>query len=389
MKEHSESSQSRFLRPATGLPSGHEDGLKPLYPLDLSMVNSFSDMAYALAETPFAGREVGQAVDTLTKMAKDPDAFVVMTVSGAMTPAKMGLIIADMIDRGMVQAIVSTGALMAHGFVESVGRNHFWAEEGIPDTEWFVRGYNRIHRALEPERNLDEVEEIFNHVMSTVDTNSVLSSREITHLLGAYLGKSVEGRGILKSAYQRGVPVFIPAFTDSELGLDMGLFNLARVEEGLKPINFNPFKDLDFYAELIRSQSGKKLGIFTVGGGVPRNWAQQIGPYLDLQEKRMKKRNPDHQLSNPVMFHYALRICPDDVGWGGLSGCTYEEGKSWGKFWPDAVTTEVKQDATVVWPFIAKATFERLGDKPIRKNVYAGPEAVKEIANLIDQRYQI
>ena len=105
--------------------TGFDDNLTPLEPLDLSKINDFDDMLRAQSLTAFGGRTVGEAVDTLFKMITDKDTFVVMTLSGAMTPAKMGLLICEMVERGFVHAIVSTGALMTHGFVESSGKKHF------------------------------------------------------------------------------------------------------------------------------------------------------------------------------------------------------------------------------------------------------------------------
>ena len=93
-------------------------------------------------------------------MIEDPDCFVVMTLSGAMTIAKMGKIICTMLDRGMVQAIVSTGALMAHGMSEAVGQTHYKYQPVMDDVELFEKGYNRVYDTLEMELNLNHVEEV-------------------------------------------------------------------------------------------------------------------------------------------------------------------------------------------------------------------------------------
>ena len=78
-----------------------------------------------MGNTAFTGRQVGEGADVLEAMARDKECFVVMTLAGAMTVAKQGLIITELIDRGIVNAIISTGALMAHGLVEAAGRSHF------------------------------------------------------------------------------------------------------------------------------------------------------------------------------------------------------------------------------------------------------------------------
>ena len=105
-----------------------EDKLIPLEPLDLTKVKSIDDLVRAMSKTAFTGRQLGEAADVLEAMARDEECFVVMTLSGAMTVAKQGLIVTELIDRGIVNAVVSTGALMAHGLVEATGRAHFRAQ---------------------------------------------------------------------------------------------------------------------------------------------------------------------------------------------------------------------------------------------------------------------
>ena len=128
-----------------------EDRLVPLEPLDLSQVHSIDDLVRAMSKTAFTGRQLGEAADVLEAMARDKDCFVVMTLAGAMTVAKQGLVVAELIDRGIVNAIVSTGALMAHGLVEATGRAHFRYNPEVSDEELYEQGYNRVYDTLEPE----------------------------------------------------------------------------------------------------------------------------------------------------------------------------------------------------------------------------------------------
>src|SRR5512137_1078853 len=124
---------------------GREDGLIALESLDLDKVKSFSGLLKAMSKTAFSGRSLGEALDVLLAMVKDPDCKVVLTLSGAMTIAKMGKVISKMIDVGMVHAVVSTGALMAHGMSEAVGLTHYRHDPAIPDAELFAKGYNRVY----------------------------------------------------------------------------------------------------------------------------------------------------------------------------------------------------------------------------------------------------
>src|SRR5512135_8198 len=146
-----------------------QDQLVPLDPLDLSRIHTVDDLVQAMGRTAFSGRQIGQAADVLEAMARDRDCAVVMTLAGAMTVAKQGLIIADLIEHGIVKVIVSTGALMAHGLVEATGCEHFRYDPRMNDVELYEAGYNRVYDTLEPETNLNHVEEIFGEVLDKWD----------------------------------------------------------------------------------------------------------------------------------------------------------------------------------------------------------------------------
>ncbi|MDJ0974999.1 MAG: deoxyhypusine synthase family protein [Planctomycetota bacterium] len=337
------------------LRDGVSDGLEPLAPLDLAQVGSADDLVRGMAQTAFAGRQLGEAADILEAMVKDPDCTVVMTLSGAMTIAKLGLVVCDMIDAGWVQSIVSTGALMAHGFVEATGRTHFKYDPSMDDKELYDKGYDRVYDTLELEQSLDDVEHVVHEVMDAMQPGQQYSSADLHRDLGKWLQQNTEGRGILRSAYEQDVPVYVPAFTDSELGLDVHIHTLRCRDAGTLPPVYDGFKDLEQYTDQILAS--KTLGIFTVGGGVPRNWAQQAPPYLEIVRVRLQKPYPIRR------FQYGVRLCPEPVHWGGLSGCTYSEGVSWGKFvhpTEGGRYAEVLADATVTWPLIVKAVQERL-----------------------------
>ena len=344
-----------------------EDRLIPLAPLDLAQIKSIDDLVRAMSKTAFTGRQLGEAADVLEAMARDKDCFVVMTLAGAMTVAKQGLIVADLVERGFVNAIVSTGALMAHGLVEATGRAHFRHNPDLSDEELYEAGYNRVYDTLEPEQNLDDVERVMHAVFQAWNPDEVLCSYKLNRAIGAHLSQHAKGqKGILKSAYENNVPVFVPAFSDSELGLDYALTNRERDKQGKPRFRFDPFEDLEYFAATLLRQ--KRLGIFTIGGGVPRNWSQQFGPFIELRHRRGGEDLPLKR------YHYGLRICPEPVYWGGLSGSPYSEAVSWGKFVPPAEGGrfgEVFVDATVGLPLIVAAVFERLDKKPAGKKELA------------------
>jgi len=374
-KKSRRDTEASHARPDRTLHDGRADGLEPLEPLDLTKVASFSALLRGMSKTAFGGRRLGEALDVLLAMVRDPECVVVGTFTGAMTVAKMGKIVCDMIDRGMLDVIIATGALVTHGLSEAAGFVHYKAKPGVRDAELFEMGYNRVYDTLEMEQNLNEVSKVFREALRNREPGQPWSSERICRAIGKLLAERTAEPGILKSAYLADVPVYIPAFTDCELGLDMASFALvdSRGSTASSPPSgkaagaelpapfsvepdYNPFIDLNSYAR--RAYEAKRLGIFTIGGGVPRNWAQQVGPYADFLNYR-------HGFDlKQVRFQYGVRICPEPVHWGGLSGCTYSEGISWGKFVPPEEGgryAEVLADATIAWPILIKAALEELG----------------------------
>ncbi|MFP6653988.1 MAG: deoxyhypusine synthase family protein, partial [Myxococcota bacterium] len=219
--------------------------------------------------------------------------------------------------------------------------------------------YNRVYDTIELERNLDDTEILLNEVLSEIEPGTTLSSHTLLANIGHFLDTSDLGRAILRSAVRHAVPIYVPAFTDSELGLDFAIHNRGLVQQGKVPFGFDPFLDLEDFADRIRKAD--RLGIFTIGGGVPRNWAQQVAPYLEISADRLGIEEPMRR------YRYAVRICPEPEHWGGLSGCSYSEGVSWGKFIPESEggrQVEVYADATIAWPMIVRAVIERLAETP-------------------------
>jgi len=209
---------------------GRSDGLVALESLDLDKVTSFASLLRAMAKTAFSGRSLGEALDVTLAMVRDPDCKVVLTLSGAMTIAKMGKVISKMIETGMVQAVVSTGALMAHGLSEAVGMVHYRHDPRMSDEELFEKGYNRVYDTLEMEANLNYVEEFSQKALDQLEGEPKLSSEIVCRALGKVLAEDPGGAGVLRSAYLEKVPVFVPAFTDSELGLDLATWAMKRAQ---------------------------------------------------------------------------------------------------------------------------------------------------------------
>ena len=288
---------------------------------------------------------------------------MVLTLSGAMTIAKMGKVISKMIDAGMVQAIVSTGALMAHGLSEAVGLVHYRHDPRMSDEELFEKGYNRVYDTLEMEANLNYVEEFTLARAGRAAASRSCRARSSAARWARCWPRTRTGSGVLRSAYEKGVPVYVPAFTDSELGLDLSTWAMKRAQAA--------GDDRRRRRSSTRSRATTPTSTSTASRASP--WARsgsasspsaaacratgrrRSGPYIDIMNHRLGLD------LTPPRYQYAVRICPEPTHWGGLSGCTYSEGVSWGKFVPEAEGgrfAEVYADATTVWPLLIKGVLE-------------------------------
>lgn len=313
-----------------------------------------------IAKTPAQGGQLGKAFDVMKEMFIHKRGFNVLTLAGAMTPAKMSRVIIEMVERKWVQAIVSTGALMAHGLVEGLNMEHYHAPEGITDAELATRKLNRIYTVLEPEENFANTAKfLIEHIFPQFLGKEIAPS-DITFKVGEYLSRYYgEHSSILGVCFKNCVAVYIPAWTDSELAIEKMAYDCLCSDAEKLSFTVVEEKDHRRYTNQIQvaHDQGKKLGIFTIGGGVPRNWAQQAGPALEVLEYSLgEELARKHGYHSGVMFSFGVRITtatPYDMG---LSGCTYEEGKSWRKFYPDAKTAELYPcDATLYWPLLVTA----------------------------------
>jgi len=194
----------------------------------------------------------------------------------------------------------------------------------------------------------------------------VYSSREITELMGRELAKvSRDQDSILINAYKQGVPIFIPAFGDSYIGIAVWYSAIKNK----KTFIVDTIKDLSESAYL--TLNSKKTGVVYLGGGVPKNYIQQtaeVTPNL-ADPLYIKSDKPVAEREGFRKPHsYAIQITTDAPHWGGLSGCSFEEAQSWGKVSRDVKKVQCFADITLALPFVAQSLFEKsLGDAKKRK----------------------
>jgi len=327
-------------------------------PFDPKRAINIEQTLIELQGCAFQGRNLGNALEILYKMYLDKECARILTLSGAMVPAGMEEVINQGIERGVFSAIVTTGANIIHSLVNSFEienqQGHYIGNVYVDDAELHKLGINRIYDIYLPEPNYINAEmAIKNILLNEFGNGQVLISPS---KLFNIIGKKLKGRSFLKIAADNNIPIFCGATSDSEFGL-----NLMRYRrEGSINIILDEIQDIQNYAELILKY--KRHGTIIIGGGVPRNWAQQIFPYLEQIELRTKSQLTEFREEHGSKwgFSYSVRIHTSTEYDGGLSGCTIEESKSWGKYKADSLHQSIWADATIIFPILMTSLFQRI-----------------------------
>ncbi|NVM46527.1 MAG: deoxyhypusine synthase family protein [Candidatus Lokiarchaeota archaeon] len=315
---------------------------KKISPFNVYQIKSIEDVLQSLKECGFQGRNLGKALDLLYKMVSSDKILTVLTLSGAMVPAGMGEIICALIEKKLIDVIVSTGANVIHDLVDvftNIG--HYVGNANVDDDELFQNRINRIYDVFLPEDNYLKTEDEILSLIKNVFQQKTIDITPSEFLLR--LGENINKRCILSIAAKYNVPIFVPALSDSELALDLIIYSLKEDYE----FKFDILGDITKFGEIIKSY--KEHGTLIIGGGVPRNWAQQIFPFLD-QIKKL-----DH-----LGYKYSVRIHTATEYDGGLSGCTVSESKSWGKYSLESSYVSVWCDATIALPILITGLFQKL-----------------------------
>ena len=313
-----------------------------IIPFNVKEVKNVDDLLRALKYCGFQGRNLGKALDVLYNMVSSKSILTVLTLSGAMVPAGMGEIICALMEQNLIDVIVSTGANVIHDLVDvftDVG--HYVGSANADDDILYKHRINRIYDVFLPEDNYKKTEkEILSIIKKIFQQKSIgITPSEFLKKLGENINK----RCILSIAAKYNIPIFVPALSDSELALDLIMYSLREDYE----FKFDIFGDVMKFAEIIKKF--KEHGTLIIGGGVPRNWAQQIFPLLDQIEKM-----------ECVGYKYSVRIHTATEYDGGLSGCTISESKSWGKYSLESKYVSVWCDATIALPILITGLLQRL-----------------------------
>jgi deoxyhypusine synthase len=318
---------------------------KPVEKIRVRRLKSANDYLTAFRSISFQARKLGHALDVLERMARDEGCLRIMTLAGALIPAGMGGVIGDLMEAGVVDCLISTGANVTHDLIEIAGGRHYIGSEHVDDAELQREQINRIYDTFLPETEYITAQRWLEERLDASEARRFTPSALMRHL-----GELAPEDSLLATAARCGVPVFVPAFTDCELALNVAVYNRKHPE---KKITIDEMGDLDIFAEfLVRRE---RRGTIILGGGVPRNWAQQVFPYLSHIHRHDGRK---HEF---LGYDYGVRITTDRPEFGGLSGCTFSESVSWGKYTTESTTATVICDITIALPLLAGALLERLG----------------------------
>ncbi len=308
--------------------------------IDIKAIDS-TEIIEAMGRMSFSSRATANAAFILEKMITDPACAIILTIAGSASAAGCMNIFIDMVRSNMVDTIVATGAsIVDMDFFEALGFKHYRGTPDIDDKMLRDNYIDRIYDTYIDEKQLQVCDRTIKEIADTLPPRAY-SSREFIAKMGEYLlqnGKKHDS--LVRACYETDVPVFCPAFSDSSAGFGLVLHQA----ENKNHVSIDSVKD---FRELTQVKiNAQKSGLFMVGGGVPKNFAQDTVICAEV-------------LGQDVPMHeYAVQITVADVRDGACSSSTLKEASSWGKV--DTVSEQmVFAEATTVLPLIASYVYHR------------------------------
>lgn len=296
----------------------------------------------AMRKMSFTSRETANAADILQRMIKDKGCSIILTLAGSTSAGGCMQVYVDMVKNNMVDAIVATGAsIVDMDFFEALGFKHYKGTPFIDDRMLRNNYIDRIYDTYIDEEELQHCDETVKEIADSLAPGPY-SSREFIKEMGRYLvDNSKKKDSLVQACYEHDVPIFCPAFSDSSAGFGLVKHQWERPESH---VSIDSVKD---FLELTQiKMAAKTTGLFMIGGGVPKNFAQDTVICAEILGKDV----PMHQ--------YAVQITVSDVRDGACSGSTLKEASSWGKV-ETVYEQMVYAEATSVLPLIISYVYHR------------------------------
>ena len=304
------------------------------------------DLLDAMGQTAFQARNLHRAANIYDRMLRDQSCSVILTLAGSLFSAGLKNIVVDLIRNNMIDAIVSTGAVIVdQDFFEGLGFRHYQGSQFVDDNELRELMIDRIYDTYIDEEDLRTCDMTVAEIANSLEPRPY-SSREFIEEMGKWLVlNNMGGESVVRNAYEYGVPIFVPAFSDCSAG-----FGLVHHQFNTKGpvVSLDSAKD---FLELtkIKIEAGE-TGIIMVGGGVPKNFTQDVVVAAEVLG------------IDANMHKYAVQITVADERDGGLSGSTLKEASSWGKV-ETTFEQMVYSEATIAFPLLASYAFHKGGWK--------------------------
>ncbi len=328
------------------MPSKKELLSTPVEHIDITRHNVVA-LVEAMERMAYTARDLRRAADIYDRMLRDADCGIILCLAGSLISAGLKKVFADMVRNRMVDAIVSTGAnLVDQDFFEGLGFRHYVAPDrfksGLDDDMLRENHIDRIYDTFIDEDELRICDETTQKIFDSLEPRAY-SSRELFREFGRHLDKHGRNRdSILHAAYEMDVPVFAPAFSDCSAGF--GLVAHIAARDGARQMSWDGGRD--FYELTQLKIKNPTTGIFMVGGGVPKNFTQDIVVAADILGV------------DAPMHKYAVQITVADVRDGALSSSTLKEASSWGKV-DTAYEQMVYSEATLATPLIVGYAYHK------------------------------
>jgi deoxyhypusine synthase len=302
-----------------------------------------------------------EACGLYTKKMLEPDVTIGMTLTGALTPAGLGMAaIIPLIESGFVDWIISTGANLYHDTHFGLGLAMHRGNPQESDVVLREEGVVRIYDIFFDYDVLLSTDAFFRQVIQGREFQRPMSSAEFHFLCGKYVRERERALGLgqkslLSAAYTAGVPIYTSSPGDSSIGMNVAALAL----EGNK-CTIDPNLDVNETAAIVLTakRSGGKSGVLICGGGSPKNFALQTEPQIQ-EVLGIDEKGHD----------YFLQITDARPDTGGLSGATPAEAVSWGKIDPDRLPDAVVcyLDSTVALPLLTAYAHARHTARPLRR----------------------
>ncbi len=286
----------------------------PVRHIDIKSFDS-SEIIEAMKGMSFTARDTAKAAEILSTMINDKDCTIMLCVAGSTSAAGCMQIYVDMVKSNMVDVVVATGATIVDmDFFEALGYRHYKGSAFVDDSKLRELFIDRIYDTYIDEEQLQICDNTIKEIADSLPARPY-SSREFIKEMGRYLIDNAKKKdSLVQTAYEKNVPIFCPAFSDSSAGF--GLVKHQKENEA-GHVSIDSVKDFRELTEIkIKSPVS---GLFMIGGGVPKNFAQDTVVCAEV-------------LGSQVDMHkYAVQITVADVRDGACSSSTLKEASSWGK----------------------------------------------------------